>query len=131
MSGSHRESKRGTTGRSRGVMVPEAAITRILFALIALLASTASIEAAAESQPNVVLIFIEDLGYGDIGPFGNKVNQTPNLDRMAREGNVLPQFYVANTTCTPSILYAYICFCIRLEKVSINPSSVWCLVFCV
>ena len=42
------------------------------------------------------------MGYGDIGPFGNKVNQTPNLDRMAKEGTVLRQFYVANTACTPS-----------------------------
>jgi arylsulfatase A-like enzyme len=56
----------------------------------------------AERLPNIVLIFIDDMGYGDIGPFGNKVNQTPNLDRMAREGNVLRQFYVANTNCTPS-----------------------------
>lgn len=54
------------------------------------------------ARPNVVLIFIDDMGYGDIGPFGNTTNKTPNLDRMAREGNVLRQFYVANTACTPS-----------------------------
>ncbi|MEJ6621772.1 MAG: sulfatase [Opitutae bacterium] len=53
-------------------------------------------------KPNIVLMFIDDMGYGDIGPFGNKINQTPNLDRMAEEGNVLTQFYVANTACTPS-----------------------------
>ena len=53
-------------------------------------------------KPNVVLMFIDDMGYGDIGPFGNKINQTPHLDRMAEEGNVLTQFYVANTACTPS-----------------------------
>ncbi|MDP7406635.1 MAG: sulfatase-like hydrolase/transferase, partial [SAR324 cluster bacterium] len=47
-------------------------------------------------------MFIDDMGYGDIGPFGNKINQTPHLDRMAEEGNVLTQFYVANTACTPS-----------------------------
>ncbi|MEM6799691.1 MAG: sulfatase-like hydrolase/transferase [Planctomycetota bacterium] len=47
-------------------------------------------------------IFIDDMGYGDIGPFGNKVNRTPNLDRMAAEGNVLRDFYVSNTACTPS-----------------------------
>lgn len=54
------------------------------------------------SKPNVVLIFIDDMGYGDIGPFGNEVNQTPNLDRMAEEGNRLTHFYVSNTNCTPS-----------------------------
>ena len=53
-------------------------------------------------KPNVVLMFIDDMGYGDIGPFGNKINQTPHLDRMAEEGNVLTQFYEANTACTPS-----------------------------
>lgn len=54
------------------------------------------------AKPNIVLIFIDDMGYGDIGPFGNEVNQTPNLDRMAEEGNRLTQFYVSNTNCTPS-----------------------------
>ena len=49
-----------------------------------------------------MIIFIDDMGYGDIGPFGNTVNQTPNLDRMAREGLRLTQFYVSNTACTPS-----------------------------
>ncbi|NBW94538.1 MAG: arylsulfatase, partial [Bacteroidetes bacterium] len=57
---------------------------------------------SATLKPNVVLMFIDDMGYGDIGPFGNKVNQTPHLDRMAEEGMVLTQFYVANTACTPS-----------------------------
>ena len=57
---------------------------------------------SATDRPNVVLIFIDDMGYGDVGPFGNQVNQTPNLDRMAAEGAVLRQFYVANTNCTPS-----------------------------
>jgi arylsulfatase A-like enzyme len=56
----------------------------------------------AASKPNVVLMFIDDMGYGDIGPFGNTVNNTPNLDRMAEEGNRLTQFYVSNTACTPS-----------------------------
>lgn len=57
---------------------------------------------AAAGKPNVVLMFIDDMGYGDIGPFGNTVNQTPNLDRMAREGNRLTQYYTSNTACTPS-----------------------------
>ena len=35
-------------------------------------------------QPNIVLVFIDDMGYGDIGPFGSEINQTPSLDRMAR-----------------------------------------------
>jgi arylsulfatase A-like enzyme len=50
---------------------------------------------AAQSKPNVVLIFIDDMGYGDIGPFGSKLNRTPNLDRMASEGMKLTSFYAA------------------------------------
>ena len=55
---------------------------------------------SAKQKPNIVLMFIDEMSYGDIGPFGNKINQTPHLDRMAKEGNVLTQFYVANTACT-------------------------------
>ena len=58
--------------------------------------------AMAAEKPNIVIMFIDDMGYGDIGPFGNEINQTPRLDRMAEEGNVLTQFCVANTACTPS-----------------------------
>lgn len=57
--------------------------------------------AAKSAQPNFILIFADDLGYGDIGPFGSKVNHTPNLDRMAREGMKLTSFYAA-PVCTPS-----------------------------
>ena len=73
-------------------------------ALATLLLSTPAWAASpsATPKPNIVIMFIDDMGYGDIGPFGNKVNHTPHLDRMAEEGRVLTQFYVANTACTPS-----------------------------
>jgi arylsulfatase A len=59
-------------------------------------------EAAAErALPNFVVILIDDMGYGDIGPFGSKVNRTPNLDRLASEGMRLTSFYAA-PVCTPS-----------------------------
>ncbi len=54
-----------------------------------------------ERQPNVVLIFIDDMGYGDIGPFGSN-HPTPHLDRMAEEGMKLTDFYVSSAACTPS-----------------------------
>lgn len=57
---------------------------------------------AKEHQPNIIMIFIDDMGYGDIGPFGNNVNKTPQLDRMAAEGLVMTDFYVSSTMCTPS-----------------------------
>ena len=50
---------------------------------------------AAESKPNIVVIFIDDLGYADIGPFGATKQKTPNLDRMAAEGMKLTSFYAA------------------------------------
>ncbi len=52
-------------------------------------------------KPNVVVIFIDDMGYGDIGPFGS-THPTPNLDRMAAEGMKLTEFYVSSSACTPS-----------------------------
>jgi len=73
---------------------------RLLIGLSALSAN--ALPAAQSEKPNIVLIFIDDMGYGDIGPFGNRVNKTPQLDRMASEGLVLRQFYVSNTACTPS-----------------------------
>lgn len=47
------------------------------------------------ARPNIVLIFIDDMGYGDIGPFGSTKNRTPSLDRMAREGMRLTSFNAA------------------------------------
>ena len=57
--------------------------------------------AAVAEQPNFIFILADDMGYGDIGPFGSKKNRTPNLDRMAREGMKLTSFYAA-PVCTPS-----------------------------
>ncbi len=51
--------------------------------------------ASAAEQPNFVLIFIDDMGYGDIGPYGSTVNSTPNLDRLSDEGMKLTSFYAA------------------------------------
>jgi arylsulfatase A len=50
---------------------------------------------ATAAPPNVVVIFIDDLGYGDIGPFGSTKQKTPHLDRMAAEGMKLTSFYAA------------------------------------
>jgi arylsulfatase A-like enzyme len=60
-----------------------------------LLTPRASLPADAPAKPNIVLVFIDDMGYGDIGPFGSTKNRTPNLDRMAREGMKLTSFYAA------------------------------------
>ncbi|MDX1639646.1 MAG: sulfatase [Balneolaceae bacterium] len=56
----------------------------------------------AMDQPNIVIIFADDMGYGDVGVYGHPTIQTPNLDRMAREGMKFTQFYTAAAVCTPS-----------------------------
>ena len=57
--------------------------------------SVNALAGVSSSQPNVVIIFIDDMGYGDIGPFGAKKQKTPHLDRMADEGMKLTSFYAA------------------------------------
>lgn len=56
----------------------------------------------AEAKPNIVVIFCDDMGYGDLGVFGHPTIQTPNLDRMAAEGQKWTSFYAAAPVCTPS-----------------------------
>lgn len=58
--------------------------------------------AAAERRPNIIYILADDLGYGDLGCYGQKVIQTPELDRMAKEGVKFTQFYAGATVCAPS-----------------------------
>jgi arylsulfatase A-like enzyme len=53
-------------------------------------------------QPNFIIIFCDNLGYGDIGPFGNTLHRTPHLDGMAAEGMRFTDFYAASGVCTPS-----------------------------
>ncbi len=57
--------------------------------------------AAFAAPPNFIVINIDDLGYADIGPFGSKLNRTPHLDQMAKEGRKLTSFYAA-PVCSPS-----------------------------
>lgn len=52
--------------------------------------------------PNVIFILADDLGYGDLGSYGQKLIQTPNLDRLAKEGMRFTQFYAGSTVCAPS-----------------------------
>ena len=54
------------------------------------------------ARPNFIVIFCDNLGYGDIEPFGSKVHRTPHLNRMAREGRKFTHFCVTSGVCTPS-----------------------------
>ena len=57
---------------------------------------------AQKRPPNIVVIFMDDMGYADIGPFGAKAYPTPHLDRMAREGRKFTDFYVTQAVCSAS-----------------------------
>ena len=77
----------------------------LLASFLIQIAGIFSIQSATPSRPvkpNFIVIFCDDLGYGDIGPFGSKANRTPHLDRMAEEGLRLTSFYVTCSVCTPS-----------------------------
>ncbi len=69
--------------------------------LAAAMAYAASRMRAADRPPNVILIYADDLGYGDLGCYGSKL-RTPNLDRMAAEGVRFTHFYSGNPVCSPS-----------------------------
>lgn len=59
-------------------------------------------ESAAQRQPNIIFIYADDLGYGDLSSYGATAIRTPNLDRMAAEGLRLTNFYSVAPVCTPS-----------------------------
>lgn len=56
----------------------------------------------ADEKPNIILIFVDDLGYGDLGCYGNEQIKTPNIDRLAEEGQRWTSFYASGSTCVPS-----------------------------
>lgn len=57
---------------------------------------------AGPTAPNIVLVFADDLGYGDLASYGSKAIRTPHLDALARDGVSLSNFYAASPVCTPS-----------------------------
>ncbi|MGI9532247.1 sulfatase family protein [Lutimonas sp.] len=82
-------------------------LIRFKFILFLFLYTTASICAQTKNQkksdpPNVIIIFMDDLGYGDISLNGHPTIQTPNIDKMAREGQIWTSFYAASSVCSPS-----------------------------
>ena len=76
-------------------------IRRLFLAAFALLA-VSPFAPAADRPPNFVVIFCDNLGYGDVGCYGSKLHRTPHVDRLATEGLKLTDFYVASGVCTPS-----------------------------
>ena len=65
-------------------------------------APQSSTHAVASRKPNIIFILADDLGYGDLGCYGQKRIKTPNIDRLANQGVRFTQFYAGDTVCTPS-----------------------------
>ncbi len=74
---------------------------RLAIVLLLLATSTRSPLAAA-TKPNIVFILADDLGYGDLGCYGQTKIKTPNLDRLAAEGMRFTNFYSGCSVCAPS-----------------------------
>ena len=55
-----------------------------------------------KNEYNFIIVFVDDMGYGDIGSYGHPTIKTPNLDKMSHEGQKWTQFYSASSVCTPS-----------------------------
>src|SRR6185436_18030208 len=88
----------------------ETNVTRVAVAVFAIVAGgragafpgVAAVPGPGAAKPNVIFILADDLGYGDLGCFGQTKIKTPNLDRMAAEGMRFTQAYAGTTVCAPS-----------------------------
>lgn len=84
--------------------IDRGAVPLIVCAIIAVVCSSV----AAAERPNIIYIMADDLGYGDLGCYGQKVVNTPHLDRMAAEGIRFTDHYAGHTVCRPSRLVLWL-----------------------
>ena len=77
-------------------------ISQLFLAFLLVLAFSAETQAADDRPPNIVFMFADDLGYGDLRCYGHPYAKTPVLDQLAEEGTRFTQFYVTGVTCNPS-----------------------------
>lgn len=82
---------------SRFYQLASAAFVGVCFGLI-----TDMVQATEREQPNIIFILADDLGYGDLGCYGQTRIKTPNIDQMAKEGMRFTDFYAGCTVCAPS-----------------------------
>jgi arylsulfatase A-like enzyme len=91
--------------RNYGACSNQISVNRLIFfAVISLLfiLSGCKNKEASTVKPNIILILVDDLGYGDLGCYGSKSNLTPNIDQLAREGMKLTDFHSNGPMCTPT-----------------------------
>src|SRR6202022_1394937 len=80
----------------------EAPMLRALLGVAIVAGFAPSAFAQGAKKPNIIFILADDLGYGDLGCYGQKKIKTPNLDRMAAQGMRFTQAYAGSTVCAPS-----------------------------
>lgn len=75
----------------------------LVFVIVALLHAVGALAAEpAQAKPNILLLYVDNVGYGDLGCYGNPVVKTPRIDRLAGDGVRCTGFYVVTSSCTPS-----------------------------
>ncbi len=84
------------------IKTQEIAFVVLLWALSLGIVPTASGQKGKGRKPNIIYIYADDLGYGEIGPYGQKKIKTPNLDRMAAEGMRFTRHYTSSPVCAPA-----------------------------
>lgn len=77
-------------------------LTTLLLYLVGIASVVLASAADVPDRPNVLLIYVDNVGYGDLGCYGNVDVKTPRIDQLAREGARCSDFYVVTTSCTPS-----------------------------
>ena len=73
-------------------------MTRFVLFVLHLMYATS----AFPSLPNILIIYVDDLGFGDTAVYGNPIVETPNIDKLAEEGVRFTQFYAPSALCSPS-----------------------------
>jgi len=107
--------------------------------VLSLLITTLQKGIAGDPPPNFILIFTDDMGYGDLSCFGNKVTNTPHIDKLAEEGIRFTDFYTGASLCTPSraglltgtypvrnsmtINYRGECVCFPVDEMGLHPAE--------
>src|ERR1700728_1030066 len=83
-------------------MMSAAALSRVLPHSLESAVASARPKSHPDSRPNIIFFLIDDLGYGDLGCYGNTFCETPNIDRLARDGMRFTNAYASAPVCSPS-----------------------------
>jgi arylsulfatase A-like enzyme len=94
--------KTSTLHKNWGISKRKATGLMVLLCQVFLMIPELQAQNTSSSRPNIIYILADDLGYGDLGCYGQKIIQTPKIDRLATEGMRFTQHYAGSTVCAPS-----------------------------